>query len=45
MIKVICIIFAITIKDLKLHLSTLNLLLGKNTIKFKLLVPKKKTVK
>ena len=34
MIKVVCAIFAVAIKDLRVRLSNLNLLLGKSAIWF-----------
>lgn len=41
MIRVIYIIFAIIIKDIKVYLDNLNLLLKKSVIWFKLLIKKK----
>ena len=38
MIKIICAMLTIAIKDLKMQFGNLNLLLGKSTIWFKLLV-------
>lgn len=44
-IKVICAILAVVIDDMKVHLSNLNLLFGKNAIGFKPLAKKKETGK
>lgn len=45
MIRIVCNILTIAIEDLKVYLSNSNLLLGKNAIKFKVLVKKKETSK
>lgn len=45
MIKVVCTILTIAIKNLGVHLGNLNLLLRNNVIGFELLVLKKKTNK
>lgn len=45
MIKIICTMFTVTIKDLKVYLDNLNLLIKKNVIEFEQLVLKKETDK
>lgn len=44
-IKIVCAILAIAMKDLKVCLDNLNLLLGKNVIWFDLLAQKRETSK
>lgn len=45
MIKIVCTILAIVIKDFEVHLSNLNLSSGKSAIYFESLAQKRKIVK